>query len=491
MFSLRKTALIGLSVSAIALSGCLSGGGGGGSDDVVTPEPQTPQQERIDDGFFFVADSVVDDFEPISGTETQRFAGELDGAGYRVEIPPNWNGTLVMWAHGFRGEGPELTVDNPPIREHLIAQGYAWAASSYSANFYDVRAGVVDTNKLALAFSDITGAAEPDRFLISGFSMGGHVTGAAIEVENIQALSQVDLDVNYSAALPMCGVMGDTTLFDYFGAYGLSLFQLAGVGPDEYPISAEDAADRLAVARDVLWTDYDANKNADGLTSEGLGLFATLQNLSGGARPIYQFSFGAYQDLLQGFVGTDGTVTGILNDNVVDTTYIRYRFQSPQPGPNMPGNPNEAGLTTAEQGFNSVIAQSIPDNDANPLRNDGPPLIPRINGEFDIPVLTMHGLGDLFVPFSMQQIYRNRAVAAGNGDLLVQRAIRDPNHCGFTSGEIIEAFDDLIAWVDQGITPDGDDIMNPAAVADSSFGCQFSRANRFAGTALAPATACP
>ena len=491
MFSLRKTALIGLSVSAIALSGCLSGGGSGSSNPVAVEIPAT-QSERISSGFFRVNTAQVNNFEAIPDVTTQRFTGVLDNAGYRIEIPENWNGDLVMWAHGFRGEGRDLTVDNPPIREHLIAQGYAWAASTYSANYYDVRAGVVDTNKLALAFSEITGAPAPGRYLISGFSMGGHVTGAAIESENRTALAQVDLDVNYSAALPMCGVMGDTALFDYFGGYGLSLFQLAGVGPDEYPISEADAAQRLAEAREVLWTDYDSDKSFNGLTAQGQALFVTLQNLSGGARPIYNFTFGEYQDLLQGFVGSDGTVDGIVDDNIVDTTYIRYRFASIQPGPNMPGAPNDAGLTDNELFFNGVIAQSTGDRlAANPARTDGPPSIPRINGEFDIPVLTLHGLGDLFVPFSMQQIYRNNAVAAGNGDLLVQRAIRDPGHCEFTPEEMTEAFDDLIAWLDNGITPAGDDIMNPAAVAASDFGCQFSRANRFAGSPLEPLTACP
>ncbi len=44
-------------------------------------------------------------------------------AGYRIEVPDNWNGILVMWAHGFRGTDLELTVDNHPLRQLLIAQG--------------------------------------------------------------------------------------------------------------------------------------------------------------------------------------------------------------------------------------------------------------------------------------------------------------------------------------------------------------------------------
>jgi len=43
----------------------------------------------------------------------------------------------------------------------------------------------------------------------------------------------------------------------------------------------------------------------------------------------------------------------------------------------------------------------------------------------------------------------------------VQRAVRWPSHCGF-DGEIREqAFDDLVAWMEKGIKPDGDDVLAP------------------------------
>ncbi len=60
------------------------------------------------------------------------------GAGYQVEVPDNWNGGLVVWAHGFRGTDLELTVDQHPLRELLIPSGFAWAASSYDRNDYDI-----------------------------------------------------------------------------------------------------------------------------------------------------------------------------------------------------------------------------------------------------------------------------------------------------------------------------------------------------------------
>jgi hypothetical protein len=410
--------------------------------------------------------------------DSSRWFGVLDGARYRIEVPQNWNGQLVMWAHGFRGTGPNLTVDNPPMREKMLELGYAWAASSYSANYYDVKAGVEDTNKLALNFEEITGQSRPAKYLISGFSMGGHVTGALIEPENKTVLAQKNLDVDYAAALPMCGVMGDTTLFDYFGGYNLALLQLSNTPATTFPI--DDAESKLLAARGVLWTDYANNKEFSGLTPRGQALFPILQNLTGGERPVFGFSFGSYQDLLQSFVGADGTVDGILNDKLIDTRYIRYRFQSQQQQPNMPEDPFTANLTTTESGFNSVIVQASPDNGANLAKPGQLRPIPKINGEFNIPVLTLHGLGDLFVPISMEQIYRKRAESSGNGDLLVQRAIRDPTHCGFTTAEINEAFVDLVDWELDRVNakPAGDDLLDPTAMSQASFGCKFTRTDR-------------
>src|SRR5690606_12496878 len=151
--------------------------------------PWTWQQWRFPVGFFVIGRRRL----PLwalgdAHAATRRWHGVLNGAGYRVEVPENWHGMLVMYAHGYRGEVPDLTVDNPPMRQYLLDNGYAWAASSYSSNFYDVRTGVEDTNALALAFNDIAeqngrSLPEPDKIYITGVSMGGHIAGAAIERE--------------------------------------------------------------------------------------------------------------------------------------------------------------------------------------------------------------------------------------------------------------------------------------------------------------------
>src|ERR1700754_659771 len=76
----------------------------------------------------------------VHGRPSRVLQGVHGHAAYDIEVPPRWNGDLLMWAHGFRGETRELTVDPPGygLRQRLLDQGYAWAASSYYANDYDV-----------------------------------------------------------------------------------------------------------------------------------------------------------------------------------------------------------------------------------------------------------------------------------------------------------------------------------------------------------------
>ena len=141
------------------------------------PQPQYPEPPAVE----YVVDQARLPFAALPGTTTTRTWGVLGGAGYQIEVPADWNGDVVMWAHGYRGTGPELVVDPPPagLRQHLVSSGYAWAASSYTENGYDVDSGVESTHDLLRHFEQTVGKA--DRRYIVGASMGGHVTGVTIE----------------------------------------------------------------------------------------------------------------------------------------------------------------------------------------------------------------------------------------------------------------------------------------------------------------------
>ncbi len=380
-------------------------------------------------------------FDALPGTTTARHWGVHNGAGYRIEVAANWNGVLVLYAHGFRGTGLELTVSNPRIRQYLVANGYAWAASSYSKNGYDVRQGVKDTHALGELFSGLVG--HPRRTYITGHSMGGHITGVAIE-QYPQA---------YVGALPMCGVMGDNELFDYFLDFNLVAQALAGVAA-EFPFPADYQTAVVPVVKAALGPAYPFVLNA-----QGLKLWGVTQNISGGERPGFGTSFAVWGNFLF-TVGVTGGDIGVAPGNVQDNSDTVYQIDT------------DPALSPDEIALNAAVLRVTQDPQGR--HPDGLANIPPISGRLPIPVLSLHTIGDLFVPFSMEQIYARRAAAEGAADLLVARAIRDHNHCGFAVPEEAAAFADLVNWVENGVTPAGDEILDPTAVADPEFGCQFS-----------------
>jgi hypothetical protein len=444
------------SLAAIALAS-LAACGGGDSTPVPLPEDLRLQDSRV---FTPVVETT---FAALSGAaDTDRWAGALKGAGYRIEIPKTgWNGKLVMWAHGYRGTGANLTVDNPTmLRRYLLANGYAWAASSYSKNYYDVRAGVEDTNALALNFVALAAAngrtvAAPSKIFITGVSMGGHITAAAIEAETqATAVNKV----KYAGAVPMCGVLGDTELFNYFGGYQVAAQQLAG-----FPITSFPTTDFEALApaiKSALWSTFPTQTNA-----QGDKLKNAVMNLSGGARPFFAegWANAGNQGNVWASLGGDGTIRGMLTQNVLDTTQLFYKVDA-----------SSAATTVLDTSFNASAFKIKPTADANRLRRDGLRWIPTSSGDFSVPVVSIHTLGDLFVPFKMEQIYYDRAKAKGNDKWLVQRAIRDVGHCAFTAAEATTAFDDMIKWEAGGAKPLGDDVKSAAGLAAGTYGCAFT-----------------
>lgn len=367
--------------------------------------------------------------------------GMHNGAGYRIEVPDNWNGDLVLYAHGFRGTGLELTVSNPRIRAFLIAHGYAWAASSYSKNGYDVKQGVKDTHALGELFNGLVG--HPRRTYISGHSMGGHITGVAIE----------QYPGAYAGALPMCGVMGDNELFDYFLDFNLVAQALARVEA-QFPFPADYQTAVVPGVKAALGSPYPFILN-----DEGKSLRGVTQNISGGPRPDFATSFAVWGNFLF-TVGVTGGDIGVAPGNVQDNSEMVYQIDS------------DPDLSEAENALNASVLRVMQDPQGrhpNGLGN-----IPPISGRLPIPVLSLHTIGDLFVPFSMEQIYARRVAAQGLADRLLVRAIRDHNHCGFAVQEEEHAFADLVNWVEDGVKPAGDDILDESVVADANFGCTFT-----------------
>src|SRR5438045_4165729 len=102
-------------------------------------------------------------FEGLAGAKA--YFGSYSGGIYRIEIPDKWNGELMLSAHGFTTnagpQGSRLRVGLPGIRQHLIDNGFAWAASSYRCNGYVPCIGHDDTKPLAYLFKKFNNGNAP------------------------------------------------------------------------------------------------------------------------------------------------------------------------------------------------------------------------------------------------------------------------------------------------------------------------------------------
>lgn len=455
-------------VSSLVLPGC-------NSDSDNNKDGKAPAQSaRLQDSrVFTVVDHIPSPpasteynlaFDPLPGAASYsgRYAGIHGEAAYQIEVPDNWNGMLVMYAHGYRGEGDVLTVGPPSIRSWLIENGYAWAASSYSANFYDVRAGIEDTNALALAFNTLTGKGNPSKTYITGHSMGGHIAAAAVEAETFETARN---KVQYAGSVPMCGVTGDTFEFDYLTNFTFAAQQLAAELDPELAFTGRPAENFDAEKIDaVLWTTPPTQTTPGLPTPQGIKLENLVRQLSGGDRPLYEAGFRSlYYNVVMGTGGRDGTVNGILAGQYGSNIGQVYQLDTAP-----------LTLTAEEVAFNNAIPRVASDPDANALRPDGLRWIPVIQGNFSVPVVSLHGLGDLYVPFRHGQLYRQRAEDNGSGYWLVQRAIRSPGHCDFTNAEQVNAFSAMIDWEQNGVRPSGDNVTDAEIISEETYGCEFT-----------------
>lgn len=393
---------------------------------------------------YFVDESKLP-FNAVPGIPTDRVWGVHNGAGYRIEVPDDWNGSLVMWAHGYRGTGLELTVDDHPLRSYLVANGYAWAASSFSRNAYDPAQGAKDTHALTMLFNGRFGP--PDRTYITGASMGGHVTGIVAE----------QWPKTYDGAMPICGVLGDYEVFDFFLDFNVAAQTLSGVNAT-FPYGADYLTSTVPATKAALGPAFPYALNAAGQNLKSL-----VEMRSGGDRPLYDqgwlFWNGVAGDFLFGLGVGEGTLprqpgVALQNSDVI------YQFDT------------DPALSASEDVFNDSVQRVTADPQAR--RTNGIANVAPTTGDLRIPMLSIHTLGDLFVPFHMEQEYAQRVAANGGSDLLVQRATRDFGHCTFTPNELVATFVDLVEWVEGGVKPAGDDVADPAAVAAPTFGCRFT-----------------
>jgi hypothetical protein len=418
--------LVLLSALALLLTAC--GSGEVGQEATAEGAPTATPSRSIalptpepDEGIEYV---ILDPaFDPVPGARA--VFGIENGAAYQIEVPDDWNRRVVYYAHGFRGFGPDLFVNPPFIRQHLIENGYAWAASSYRQNGYVPAIGAEDTVALRDIIEREVGT--PERSYIYGTSLGGHVVVLSLELyPNV-----------YDGALAECGVMTGVEILDFFASYALVAEFVSGV---QVPLDAE-LEELVELVRTQILPTLGSPEN---LTERGRQFESIITNLTGGPRPWRREGFaGRYEANL--LLAVQGAREGGLAARAASNADTVYHI-----GPSL-------GLTDDE--VNSGVRRLRFDPEARDPEKH--PEFAGVSGKLEESLLSIHTTGDFFVPFSLQQSYRRKVEAAGDGDLLVQRAIRRPGHCQFTVAEQARAFDDLVRWVEEGVRPEGDDVLAP------------------------------
>jgi hypothetical protein len=148
---------------------------------------------------------------PFAGCDQVACAGELDGGDrYQIRLPKVWNGTLLLYSHGYRSADPmppdyrpaSTAADVAPsnaVAERLLASGYALAAAAQTRNGWTVRDSLAAADRLYSLFQSQVGV--PARVYVWGDSVGGLVS--QLLAERRSWVSGADL---------MCGMLAGTNL---------------------------------------------------------------------------------------------------------------------------------------------------------------------------------------------------------------------------------------------------------------------------------------
>jgi pimeloyl-ACP methyl ester carboxylesterase len=331
-------------------------------------------------------------------------------AQYVIDKPANWNGMLVVWAHGYTAPDDPIQLPNfGALGQFLLSQGFALAASSFSENGYAVAEGSRQTHQLAMVFSDLV--AEPDRTFLVGVSLGSiiglkilethsHTYDGALLVATIGGGS--DDEVRYLADV--------WVLFDKFFP-DASLPPLFGERPGPYPqaqlvglVTHPDNAQRfqlfLAFARE-RGLPFASGPEAVQATLTALG-FAWIGAL----------------DFL------DRTHGHVLIDNS-ETVYT---------APGVPQPIVDDVNATVDRLTSTLDAEAY-------LRNYYEP-----DGDLRIPVITLHDQRDPLVPIFHEDLYQ-KVQSKGKSEFLRQYSVDAFGHVSPTlQGQIPGRFLELVTW---------------------------------------------
>lgn len=407
---------------------------------------------------------------PASAAAQQHITGTLsDGATYVIDVPASWNGTLLLYSHGYVAPGdsnPALDVGDPLTGAYLLAAGYAMAGSSYATTGWAVQSAIPDQISTLGVFESKVGT--PKSTIAWGHSLGGMVTAALVQ----------EYPSDFKAALPMCGVVGggvgtwnmglDTEFAFNTLLAGGSLQVVNITDPTQ---NAEDAAAVLIAAQATpqgqarialsaalgdtpgWYNPTSPEPSPTDYTDREENQYEWLLNVDG----IFLFDFRADLEAKAG--GNPSFNNGINYETQLKKSvdYAEVQALYSAAGLDLATDLETLKTTariTADQAALTYLSNNI-----------------IYNGQIPIPVLTMHTTGDGLVPVQEEAAYAAVVSEAKDKANLEQIFVHRAGHCEFTPAETITAFQSLELrltggkWKD--LTPT--DLNNEATALGSTY----------------------
>ena len=400
-----------------------------------------------------------------SGTTTLQ--GTLGGANYTIQVPSNWNGTLVLYSHGYVFAtspllNPAPDAGDPLTGAALLNQGYALAGSSYSQNGWALQQAFNDQIAL-LNFFDAT-CGQPISTIAWGHSLGGIITAGLVQL----------YPDRFAGALPMCGVVAGSV-----GTWNQALdsafaFNVLLAGNALSIVHITNPAAAFSQAESVLAL---AQTTPQGQAR--IALAAALTDIPGWFDPAspepaskdfitqeqnqflweskvdFAFAFFARAELEARAGGNPSWNTGVDYRKQLELSSDSREVVALYKQAGLDLNTDLKTLATAtritaDSGAVAYLSRYI-----------------IFNGDLNIPVLTMHTTGDGLVVNQDEQAYASVVRSEGNNSLLREIFVHRAGHCTFTPAETLTAFQTLIHRLDTGKW-DGStntDLLNQEAAA--------------------------
>ena len=422
---------------------------------------------------------------PTTRSTEQSLSGTLtSGAGWKIEVPPRWNGTLVLYSHGYvlpvGGQAnPAVAVPGTDGATWMAGHGYAVAGSSYASTGWALEDAFRDQIALLDLFSERVG--QPKRTIAWGHSLGGIITAGLVELH----------PERFAGALPMCGVLAggvgtwnqalDAAFsFQTLLAPAGSALQVAGYDSASGIANLQLASQLLSAAAGtqvgqarlaLVFALGDTPGWFDPASPEpGPTEYAAQQAAQGqwASRVTFPFVFLLRADLERRAGGNPSWNVGVDYRKQLalsaDEAEVRALYSA-------------AGLSL-ESDLDRL--NSAPRIAADPAAVDYLRRNIVFDGDLKVPVLTLHTSGDGLVPPENERAYADVIAASGHSDQLRQLFVHRAGHCSFTAAEQIAAFQALVRRLDTGRWEDtalSATAMNASAMAEGTryneLGSQF------------------